>query len=131
MMSSSPSWLKALLDVVPFKGHKESPHHTSSIDSGRGRDQDGHKKHDLTTGGCGLRLSACTSAGVDAALIAVNCSSINPSNSCRPCSVSAEQVNTAGNFSNHGEMRSVKAAMFVCTAAADTLSVLVKTRTNG
>ena len=27
-----------------------------------------------------------------------------PSNSCRPCPVSAEQVNPAGNFSNHAEM---------------------------
>ena len=64
---------------------------------------------------------------MDALLIAVISSSMTPSNSGRPCRVWAEQVKTAGSFSNQAEMRAVKAAMFACTVAGVTLSVLVKT----
>src|ERR1035441_1760843 len=64
-------------------------------------------------------LSVGTRARIDAVLIAVISSSITPSNSCRPCRVMAEQVNTAGGFSNHAEMRSAKAAMFACAVTEE------------
>ena len=55
----------------------------------------------------------------------------HPEQLLRPCSVVAEQVKIAGNCSNHPAMRAVNAAMFACTVAGVSLSVLVKTRTNG
>ena len=54
-----------------------------------------------------------------------------PSKAPLPCFESAEQVNISGNFSHHSEMRSLNTAMFACTSAGLTLSVLVNTRTNG
>ena len=76
-------------------------------------------------------LSLAVGARMDAVFIAVIASSITPSNSGRPCRVWAEAVKTAGSFSNHAEMRVVNAAMFACTVAGVTLSVLVKTKTKG